>query len=831
MNQHRCDNRLGTWQQTVITWAGVLAWFVIVALPLLWLYATLRLKDLPTEQLWPGRYVFLLGRSCLLGALAATVSVIVGIPAGRLIGAKVWARRWGPPLLTIPLLIPPQVLYYAWGLVLLPNSTLGMLLGRSDTSLQLVGLVRSVIVLGCWYWPVCSLLLGVGWRRTDPDLWAAATIEAHTFRRWLYVGLPVMGNAIACAWLVTFALVVSQFSVFHLAAVDTLGTELATLYQLTGSSHAVAWAALPLVLIALLLGAVMERFVQPVGQNYDLHRDERCWRGCLPLGLLFWLTSTVIPVALLVYHVQNWQVFVRFGQLSRDGLLYSTGIAAGAALLAILIAIGVLMAGQCGWGRIARVMRFSTFAAALLPGSLIASAMVLVFNRGLLSDYVYNRPWIVSFGHAGRLAILAVLVIWYVQASLPKQLGDLARLDGAKGVSAAYHVWLPGLWPAIIAAGVLAMALSMTELSATMVLLPAGVPNFAQQLLNQMHYARDQQVIASCLVLIAFGVAAVGIIFASIGLAAGRAVRNGVIAAILVITPGIFLSGCNRSDPAEAPTVLRHFGQTGRGQVQFIYPRAITVAPDDTLFIVDKTARVQHLSGQGQYLGGWTMPKFATGKPVGISCGPSGRVYVADTHYHRVMIYSTDGKLLGQFGSYGTGPGQFIYPTDLAVGPDGRLFVSEYGGNDRISIFSAEGEFIRAFGSLGPNENQFDRPSGLCIDRKGKVLYVADACNHRIVKYDLDGKLLGTIGSVGRSVGQLRYPYDVNLLDDGTLLVCEYGNNRVQRFSGRGKSLGVWGTPGRQVGQLCYPWGAAADSLGQVFSLDSGNDRVQVWKF
>ncbi len=44
----------------------------------------------------------------------------------------------------------------------------------------------------------------------------------------------------------------------------------------------------------------------------------------------------------------------------------------------------------------------------------------------------------------------------------------------------------------------------MTELSATMVLLPAGLPNFAQRLLNQMHYARDQQVIASCLILIGF---------------------------------------------------------------------------------------------------------------------------------------------------------------------------------------------------------------------------------------------------------------------------------------------------------------------------------------
>ena len=58
---------------------------------------------------------------------------------------------------------------------------------------------------------------------------------------------------------------------------------------------------------------------------------------------------------------------------------------------------------------------------------------------------------------------------------------------------------------------------------------------------------------------------------------------------------------------------------------------------------------------------------------------------------------------------------------------------------------------------------------------------------------------LGEFGSVGPQAGQLRYPYDLALLDADTLAVCEYGNNRVQVFDRTGQALAVWGEPGRAI--------------------------------
>ena len=92
------------------------------------------------------------------------------------------------------------------------------------------------------------------------------------------------------------------------------------------------------------------------------------------------------------------------------------------------------------------------------------------------------------------------------------------------------------------------------------------------------------------------------------------------------------------------------------------------------------------------------MPEIQAGKPTGIGIAPDGKVYLADTHYARVLVYSADGEELKRFGTSGEGPGQFLMPTDVAIDADGSLYVSEYGGNDRVSKFSPSGEYLFSFG-------------------------------------------------------------------------------------------------------------------------------------
>ncbi len=294
------------------------------------------------------------------------------------------------------------------------------------------------------------------------------------------------------------------------------------------------------------------------------------------------------------------------------------------------------------------------------------------------------------------------------------------------------------------------------------------------------------------------------------------------------------MAGCSKADSsAAAPRVLATIGTTGSGDGEFVYPRAIDIAPDGSVLVADKTGRIQRFGAEGRFIKSWKMPEYENGKPVGMSVGPDGLLYVADTHYHRVVVFDLDGNEIRRWGRLGRGDGEFIYPTDVAFvgrGADMQVLVAEYGGNDRISVFRPDGTFIRTVGAFGMDRGQLSRPEAMAVDEARGRVYVADACNHRIAVYNLGLEIQEYWGAGGTRQGELRYPYGLALMPDGSLVVCEFGNNRLQVFDSRGESVRICGHPGREPGQLAFPWGVAVDKTGRAFVVDAGNNRVQVWR-
>jgi len=256
----------------------------------------------------------------------------------------------------------------------------------------------------------------------------------------------------------------------------------------------------------------------------------------------------------------------------------------------------------------------------------------------------------------------------------------------------------------------------------------------------------------------------------------------------------------------------------------------MAIDAQDRIYLVDMTARIQVFDPDGHFLRGWHTPDHRAGKPTGLSIAHDGRVFVADTHYYRVLIYSPGGKLLRIMGGVeGQGPGQFGLVTDVVEDRHGNLYVSEYGEYDRIQKFTPEGRFLLQWGGHGHQPGQFARPQNMAIDEQDHI-WVADACNHRIQVFDTQGNLLKVWGTQGGAPGQLYYPYDLILSPDGCVYVVEFGNHRVQKFTRDGRSLGCWGSPGHGPGQLANPWALVRDSRGRTYVLDTNNHRVQrVW--
>lgn len=171
------------------------------------------------------------------------------------------------------------------------------------------------------------------------------------------------------------------------------------------------------------------------------------------------------------------------------------------------------------------------------------------------------------------------------------------------------------------------------------------------------------------------------------------------------------------------------------GAEMFIFPHGISVDPDGNIWVTDgqgrdgKGQQVFKFSPDGKVL--MTLGKAGVAgdgpdtfnQPDDVAIAPNGDIFVSDGHTPgmgnaRVMKFSKDGKFIKQWGKHGSGPGEFEVPHALAFDSRGRLFVGDRA-NNRIQIFDQDGNFIDQW-------KQFSRPSGVYID-KNDILYVTDS--------------------------------------------------------------------------------------------------------
>ena len=195
------------------------------------------------------------------------------------------------------------------------------------------------------------------------------------------------------------------------------------------------------------------------------------------------------------------------------------------------------------------------------------------------------------------------------------------------------------------------------------------------------------------------------------------------------------------------------------------------------------------LYGDGQY-------QFNS--PRDIALAPDGTLYVADSLNHRILHLDPDGTLLhtwGEFAANDTNTGEmapggrFNEPWGLAVGPDGSVYVADTW-NNRIQKFTAEGDFVTMWGQFGAAESlsHFWGPRGVAVDGQGRV-YVTDTGNKRVVIFDSDGNALEAVGGAGMGVGQFDEPVGIAVDDRGRVYVADTWNKRIQVLIPEGDSL------------------------------------------
>jgi DNA-binding beta-propeller fold protein YncE/ABC-type Fe3+ transport system permease subunit len=776
------------------------------------------------------------------GALVATTagwSVVVALVAagvgwlpGRVLGSALGRRGFVPLSVAClaPILFPSYVVFWTWSQVWSSRGWLFAWAARND-QLQLLRSATLLAGLVCWSWPLVAWCVAGAASSRPEEFDEMLRLDGAGRVRLTIERLRSDASGIALGAMLAFVATFNNTTCFDLALVRTIGYELRAIDSLGAPPRQLIATAWPAMAVAGL-GAAMAWRLMGAWRLPAPIRTSPARLAEWSISLLVWLVAVALPLSLLFGGISNMRMIREFfafygGRPMTDTLL--AALAAGALAAVVALGLATLWQREARTARwLANVQAIGWLVCGLVPGTLIAIGIEAAYNRGKLADLIYLQPVSMVMGYVACFGFVGALLGRWIVAREPASLRDLRRLDGPASLRATFEASWPRLLAGATAAFAVVAALSLGEIPATARLRPVGFEPLAGSILNAMHYQQPETVMVATLIVM-LGAIAASIIVAMTWAATRRwTTMMAIVAMVIVFSVGRGCSERNDGRPRALP-VEYTFGTPGLSLGQFSYPRAIAVDPDAAVvYVIDKTARVQRYGIDGTPQHQWSMPKFDNGKPTGVSVAPDGRVFVADTHCFRVMVFDRDGRELMQFGEYGEGPGQFIFPTDIAFAPDGRIFVSEYGGNDRVQVFDPAGQYLFGFGSLGSLPGQFSRPQSMAFSRDGLELYIADACNHRIQVFDpANGALIRVFGEAGGEPGKLAYPYGLMVLDDGSLMVCEYGNNRIQRFSSQGAALGTWGRVGAGDGELRYPWAVDGDG-GLLFVLDSGNHRVQV---
>lgn len=155
----------------------------------------------------------------------------------------------------------------------------------------------------------------------------------------------------------------------------------------------------------------------------------------------------------------------------------------------------------------------------------------------------------------------------------------------------------------------------------------------------------------------------------------------------------------------------------------FNNPLGIALDKDKNIFVVDyDNYRVVKLSPEGKIIRivGWR-EEFA-GKtldgPYYIDINEAlERVYVVDRSNDRIVVFDTEGDFLFAFGESGTEKGQFDYPHEIEVAPDGRVFVADTN-NRRIQIFNPDGKHLETI-KIGAG---YGLPKTVAVSKNGFVI-------------------------------------------------------------------------------------------------------------
>ncbi|MBX3026387.1 NHL repeat-containing protein [bacterium] len=269
--------------------------------------------------------------------------------------------------------------------------------------------------------------------------------------------------------------------------------------------------------------------------------------------------------------------------------------------------------------------------------------------------------------------------------------------------------------------------------------------------------------------------------------------------------------------PAPADANSAFDGGQGSGPGELDQPIGIAVGPGGRLFVADRNNhRIQSFARDGSFLRAWGGPGAGPGQfrePHDVAADDEF-VYVADLWNQRVQAFDRDGQPMFTI----TGAPSLSSPRGLAV-RDRRIYIAEAAGG-RVTVYDRDGHLLATYGeSGGSGIGHLVEPVDVAVAPNGDV-WVVNSGNNRLERFAADGRAIGSIPVPGWSGERLKEVY-LAIDDDGILYVGDWDAQAVRRFRPDGSELAPLGTAIKE------PSGIALDG-DRLLVVSRGEDVVRV---
>jgi iron(III) transport system permease protein len=410
-----------------------------------------------------------------LAALVSAGSAVLGTAAAFLVErTSLPGRRMWAVLVVLPVAIPDFVVGYAWHSIV-P---------------ALHGLAGATVVMTLAVYPLVYLPVAAALRRADPsEEEVARSLGLGPVETFFRVTLRQIRPALTGGCLLVCLALLAEYGAFEIMRFQTFTTtifsELTTAFDLPAASG----LSLVLVLIGLVVlageGAVSTRgrISRAGGQTAHLQVRHRLRGGRLVaamagMGALAG-AGLGVPVGTLLYWMAASHTTTLPGVSIWGALEHTATYSAAAALVATVLALPVALLAVRFRSPATMVLERSTYVVQSLPGLVIALA--LVFFASHYVPRLYQSATLLVAAYAVLFFPLALVCVRASVAQAPRRLEEVGRSLGRRPWEVLLRVTLPLVAPGLAAGFCLVFLSAVTELTATLILVPTGVHTLATQ--------------------------------------------------------------------------------------------------------------------------------------------------------------------------------------------------------------------------------------------------------------------------------------------------------------------------------------------------------------